>query len=210
MLSPSLFICFASSLLVTASVVPAKRILTVSTPNIINPPAFSLPSLPTVLLTNNLTTTARRRPSCWPDDPDADPGGKIKPIKDRLDCLQVVKDMLSEGPDGEPLVWDRTRVWVYESCGLFLVPSTELPIHRGTFSRNDIADCAESIRLACVTEKYGYRGGILPVDAGVFRVAIAGEPVQPSLGEMGAWHRLQYETSRDTKFNPSGGPMREI
>lgn len=113
-----------------------------------------------------------------------DPRERFKSITDREDCLRAVMDMLSEGPEREPLVWDRMRVWIYESCGLFLVPSIMLPIHRGIFSRKDIANCAESIGLKCVTKKHGYRGGILPVDAGVFQVAIAGEPAQPSLEGM--------------------------
>lgn len=180
MLPPHLVICFASSLLATASAIPAKRILPLSTPNRVNP-STSLSSLPTALSASNLTITAGRRPSCWPDEPDTDPRGRIKPITDREDCLRAVMDMLSEGPERELLVWDSMRVWIYESCGLFLVPSIRLPIHRGTFSRRDIAKCAESIGLKCVTEKHGYRGGILPVDAGVFQVAIAGEPAQPPL-----------------------------
>lgn len=184
MLPLNLVICFASSLLVTASAIPAKRILPLSTPNHVNPSAFSLPSLPTPLKASNLTITARRHPSCWPDEPDTDPRERIKPITDREDCSRAVMDMLSEGPEMVPLVWDRMRVWIYESCGLFLVPSIRLPIHRGTFSRKDIAYCANSIRLKCVTENHGYRGGIFPVGAGVFQVAIAGEPAQPLLEGM--------------------------
>ena len=92
-------------------------------------------------------------------------------------------NMLWEGPEGELLVWDRMKAWLYGSCGLFLVPSPRLPIHRGTFSRNDIAHCAESIGLACVNEKHGYRGGIIPVDAGVFLVALAGKPAHLTLGD---------------------------
>lgn len=89
-------------------------------------------------------------------------------------------NMLSEGPDMEPLVWDRIRVWGYDSCDVFLVPLPELPIHRGTFSRNEIAHCAETVRIACVNEEHGFRGGIIRIDAGVFQVAISGKPTQLS------------------------------
>lgn len=179
MLPPNLIFCFASSLFATASAIPAKRIRPLPTSNHVSPSTLSLPSLPTVLSVSNLTITAGRRPSCWPDEPDTDPRARYKPITDQEHCLRAVMDMLSEGPEREPVVWDSMRVWIYESCGLFLVPSIRLPIHRGTFSRKDIARCAERIGLKCVTEKYGYRGGILPVDVGVFQVAIAGEPAQP-------------------------------
>lgn len=91
--------------------------------------------------------------------------------------------MLSEGSDRELLVWDQQRGWTYESCGLFLLPTPGLPIHRDTFSRNDIAQYAESIRLACVNEKHGFRGGISQIAAGVFQVAVAGKPGRVSLGE---------------------------
>ena len=91
--------------------------------------------------------------------------------------------MLAQGSDLELLVWDRLQAWIYESCGLFLMPTRGLPIHRDTFSRNDIAQCAESVRLACVNEEHGYRGGILPIAAGVFQVAVAGRPIQLSSGE---------------------------
>ena len=91
--------------------------------------------------------------------------------------------MLSEGSDEEQLVWDRTRVWIYESCGVFLIASPGLPIHRGTFSRNEIAQCAENVQLICVTEEHGYRGGIVPIDAGIFQVAISGKPGQLLLGK---------------------------
>lgn len=91
--------------------------------------------------------------------------------------------MLSQGSDLEPLVWDGLQGWIFESCGLFLVPNRGLPIHRDTFSRNDIAQCAESVRLACVNDKNGYRGGDVRIAAGVFRVAVAGRPEQLSLEE---------------------------
>ena len=91
--------------------------------------------------------------------------------------------MLSPGFELDPLVWDGLRGWIFESCGLFLVPIQGLPIHRDTFSRYDIARCAESVRLACVNEKNGYRGGDIQIAAGVFLVAVAGRPDELSLGE---------------------------
>ena len=91
--------------------------------------------------------------------------------------------MLAQGSGIEPLVWDGLQGWIFESCGLFLVPRRELPIHRDTFSRDDIAQCAESVRLACVNEENGYRGGDIPIAAGVFRVAVAGRPPHLLLGE---------------------------
>ena len=92
-------------------------------------------------------------------------------------------NMLGEGPDEEPLVWHRDLAWRYGSCGIFLVKSGKLPIHRATFSRKEIAQCADLIRMACVNEQHGYRGGIIPIDAGVFDVALAGTPAQLMLGE---------------------------
>lgn len=91
--------------------------------------------------------------------------------------------MFSEGSDSELRVWDEERAWTYDSCGLFLTVSPILPIHRDVFSRNAVAQCAESIRQACVDEEHGYRGGILPIAAGVFQVAVSGKPTQLSLGE---------------------------
>lgn len=90
--------------------------------------------------------------------------------------------MLFEGPELEPLVWDSLRAWMYGSCGLFLIPSPGLPIHRDTFSRYDIAQSAESIRRACVNEEHGYRGGIALIAAGVFQVALSGKPIKLSVG----------------------------
>lgn len=175
MLSSTLVISFASSLLITVSAVPTAHVSRNSTPNDVNP-STSPPTSSTVVLVKNLTTTATSRLGCWPDHPGADPMGKANPITDPTDCTQAVMKMLREGPDREPLVWEHTGAWFYGSCGLFLVPSHELPIHRGTFSRNDIAQCAERIRLKCVNEKNGYRGGLVPIDAGVFWVALSGKP----------------------------------
>ena len=72
---------------------------------------------------------------------------------------------------------------MYESCGLFLVPAKGLPVHRDTFTRYSIAQCAESLRLACVNEEHGYRGGVLPIAAGVFHVAVSGKPIHLSSRE---------------------------
>ena len=105
------------------------------------------------------------------------------PITDRLDCPQAVLNMLHEGPDEEPVVWEGTRKWMYESCGVFLLPSPSLPIHRSTFSRSDIAQCAETIRTACVNKEHGYRGGIIPIDVGIFQVAVHGRPIHVSQGD---------------------------
>ena len=175
MLSSTLVIFFASSLLITVSGVPTARVSSNSILNDVNP-STSPPTLSIVVLAKNLTTTATSRLGCWPDHPGADPMGKANPITHPADCALAVMKMLREGPDGEPLVWEHTRAWFYGSCGLFLLPSRHLPIHRGTFSRNDIAQCAGRIRLKCVNEKNGYRGGIVPVDAGVFSVALSGKP----------------------------------
>lgn len=85
--------------------------------------------------------------------------------------------MLFDGPDDELLVWDGLRIWTHESCGLYLLPAPGLPIHRDTFSRMDIALCARSVRRACVNMEHGYRGGLVPVGAGVFHIGIAGRRV---------------------------------
>ncbi len=74
-------------------------------------------------------------------------------------------------------------MWIYDSCGVSLVASAGLPIHRGTFTRSEIAHCAEIVRIACVNEKHGYRGGIIPIDAGVFQVAVSGKPIMLSWAE---------------------------
>ena len=88
--------------------------------------------------------------------------------------------MLLEAPDrDEPVVWDRDRGWIFRSCVLYLVTSwdaRELPIHRGTFSRRDIAGCAERVQRDCVTAEHGYRGGKIAIDTGVFEVVLAPVP----------------------------------
>lgn len=91
--------------------------------------------------------------------------------------------MFIEGSDHELLVWDRQRAWAYESCSLFLMPAPGLPIHRDTFSRDEIANAAEIVRLACMNEEHGYRGGFLPIAAGVFQVGINATLISPSLGQ---------------------------
>ena len=65
-------------------------------------------------------------------------------------------------------------MWEYASCSLDLIPVSELPIHRDTFSRIEIADCAESIRLVCMQQGHVYRGGTVPIAAGVFTVGLFG------------------------------------
>ena len=178
MLSPFLIICLASSLLDTTLAVPTKRSLSLLTPSDVSPPTLSNSSLPAVLLAKNLMT--RWRPRCWPDLP---------PIPNPADCVQAKANMLLELPDpDEPVVWERDHGWIYESCVLYLGTSWDarsLPIHRGTFSRMDIADCAERIQTDCVNVEHGYRGGKIGIDTGVFEVALA--PVRQSLedGEEG-------------------------
>lgn len=174
MLSLALIIYFTSSLLVTTFAVPTGYIPTVSVPKDIELSAFSSLSLPIAFLVSNITTTEAVLPQCWPDNPEHTKDAS--PITHPADCFQAVLKMLSEGSDLDLRVWDGQRAWTYGSCGLFLVTSPRLPIHRDTFSRNDVAQCAESIRQACVDEAHGYRGGILPIAAGVFQVAVSGKP----------------------------------
>ena len=183
MLFLALFIFFASPLLFTAFAIPTAHNSTTSALSHVNPPNFPPPNLTTVFLASNLTTTAAWDPRCWPDVPDPDPAKRASPITHPADCFQTVLRMLAQGSDVELLVWDTVKAWIHQSCGLFLVPSRHLPIHRDTFSRNDIAQSAESVRLACVNEEHGYRGGEVAIAAGVFKVAIAGRPTQLSLGE---------------------------
>ena len=179
MLSSILIISVASSLLVTLLAVPIEHLSIKRVPNDVSVSRLPPRTLPTTLLTNNLTTIPKWRPFCWPDD--GDPVRRACPITDRADCPQAVMSMLYEGPDDEQLVWEETRVWIYGSCGVILIPSPVLPIHRGTFSRTDIARCAEIVRMACVTEEHGYRGGAIPIGAGVFEVAVHGKPIHPSI-----------------------------
>lgn len=183
MLSLAFFIFFASSLFFTTFAILTAHNSTTSALIDVNPSIFPPPNLTTVFLASNFTTTADWDPRCWPDIPDPDPAKRASPITHPADCFQTVLRMLSQGSDLELLVWDSVKVWIHESCGLFLVPSRQLPIHRDTFSRNDIAQSAESVRLACVNEEHGYRGGDVGIAAGVFKVAIAGRPTQLSLGE---------------------------
>ena len=176
MLSPFLIICFASCLLITTSAVPTKRSLSLLTPSDVSPSTLSNSSLPAALLAENLAI--RRHPGCWPSNP---------PISNPADCVHARVDMLLEVPllkRDEPVVWDKGQIWRYRSCVLYLVISwhaRELPIHRGTFSRRDIAECAERVQKDCVTREHGYRGGKIAIDAGVFEVALT--PVPPSLGD---------------------------
>ena len=105
-------------------------------------------------------------------------------------------------------MWDSLRGWMYGSCGLFLVPSAELPIHRGTFSRNDIAESAEVIRRGCVIEEHGFRGGIVPIAAGVFHVAISGKPIKLSVGEWENGIVLNATALREWGSNLKMEPLR--
>lgn len=183
MLFVDLIICFAYSLFATTVAVPTEPIPAISTPEDVNPSTFSPPTLPIVLPANNLTTAVTWRPKCWPYNPDPDPMHKASPITHPTDCAQAVLKMLFEGSDVDPLVWVGQLGWLYGSCGLFLVPSPGLPIHRDTFSRNEIAQSAEGVRRACVNEEHGYRGGIIPISAGVFQVALSAKPIKISVGE---------------------------
>ena len=172
MLSLASIIYFASSLIVTSSAISAKHILTTSTPQSNISSTFLIQSLSRTLLTHNFTTTVPWRPICGLDS--------ASPVTPPADCSQAVLNMFIEKPDHELLIWDGLRIWDQGSCGLYLLPAPGLPIHRDTFSRTDIAQCARSIRRACVNEEHGYRGRLLPVGAGVFHVAIAGRRIQLS------------------------------
>ena len=179
MLSPFLIVCFSFFLLITTSAVPTKHTLSLLMPSDVSPSTLSNSSLPAVLLAKNLTT--HWRPGCWP----AEPGTHL--ITNPADCVQAKLHMLLEVPDrDEPVVWDRDRGWKYRSCALYLITSwdaRELPIHRGTFSRMDIAECAERVQMDCVNQEHGYRGGKIAIDTGVFEVALA--PVPLSLEDWG-------------------------
>ena len=176
MLSLSLIICFASSLLITTSAVPTKRSLSLLTPSDVSPSTLSNSSLPAALLADDLAI--RQQPGCWPSNP---------PIANSADCVHAKVNMLLEVPllnRDEPVVWDRAQGWRYRSCVLYLVISwnaRDLPIHRGTFSRGDIAECAARVQKDCVTREHGYRGGKIAIDAGVFEVALA--PAPPSAND---------------------------
>ena len=176
MLSSFSIIYFATSLLVTTSAVPTGHSPSLLTPS--NDGSLSIlsnSSLPTVLLEKNLT--AHWRPSCFPDIQP--------PIANPADCVQARLHMLLEGPDrDEPVVWDKDRGWIFRSCVLYLLISFDarvLPIHRGTFSRKEIAECAERVQTGCVTEEHGYRGGKIAIDTGVFEVSLDATPVRLSL-----------------------------
>ena len=169
MLSPFSIICFASCLLITTSAVPTKRSLSLLTPSDVSLTTLSNSFSPAGPLAKNLT--AHRDPGCWLD---------ISPITNPADCDQAKLNMLLEGPDpDEPVVWDRDRGWIYRSCVLYLITSWDargLPIHRGTFSRTEIAECAEKVQRECVTAEHGYRGGKIAIDTGVFEVSLAAVP----------------------------------
>ena len=168
MLSPCLVICFAFFLLVTTSAVPTKRSLSLMTPSDVDPSTLSNSFLPAGVLAKNLTA---RQPGCWPD---------VSPITNPADCDQAKLNMLLEAPDrDEPVVWDRDQGWIFRSCVLYLITSWDargLPIHRGTFSRTEIAECAERVQKDCVNVEHGYRGGKIAIDTGVFEVALAAVP----------------------------------
>ena len=182
MIFSNLIFYFASFLLVTTYAIPSKRILTTVSPNGVNSSTLSPPRMSTVLQANNLAANPTwHHPRCWSDHPIAGSMEKPSPITDRGDCLQAVYNMLYEGPDEELLIWEEPREWKYESCGLFLVASPRLPIHRATFTRVDLARCADIIWIACVTREHGYRGGSLPIGAGVFQVVISGDSDPPPL-----------------------------
>ena len=175
MQSPALILWFVSPLLFTLFASPTEQIPTVAISKVTNPSIRSPANLSILVMAQNLNTTVSSRPfpTCGHDD--ADPTENANPISNPEDCFQAVLDMFYEGDAGDPLVWDQQRWWGYASCSLQLIPVPELPIHRGTFSRIEIADCAESIRLVCLKAGHVYRGGTVPIAAGVFKVGIFGE-----------------------------------
>ena len=167
-------ICFAH--LATTFAVPKKQIPALSPPNNVSPLTFSPPDLPTLRLARNLTTNVAWRPVCVRTDTGPDSPQKSNQITYSEDCYHAVRLMLLEGSASELLVWERGRRWVYRSCGLFLIPVPELPIHRDTFSRTDVTNCAESIRVTCMNQAHGNKGGFVPIAAGVFHVLFTRTP----------------------------------
>ena len=174
MQSLALILWFVSPLLFTLFATPTEHFPIVAISKATNPLIRSLARLPILLLAQNLNTTGISRPfpTCGRDDPD--PMENANPISNPADCPQAVLNMLYEGDAGDPLVWDQQRMWEYASCALQIVPVPELPIHRDTFSRTEIADCAERIRLVCMKGGHVYRGGTVPIAAGVFKVGLFG------------------------------------
>ena len=170
MSSPFLILCFAFSLLSTTSAVPTKRSLSLLTPSDVSLSTLSNSSLPAFLSAETLAV--RRRPGCWPGTAS---------ITNPADCTQAKLDILLEVADpDEPVVWDTNRGWIYRSCVLYLMTSYDarsLPIHRGTFSRTDIAECAEKVQTECVTAEHRYRGGKIGIDTGVFEVGLMASPL---------------------------------
>ena len=174
MQSLALILWFVSPLLFTLFAIPTEYLPTIAISKVTNPLIRSPSNSSILVLAQNLNTTVSSRPfpTCGRDDPDSTE--TVYPISNPADCSQAVLDMFFEGDAGDPLVWDQERWWGYASCSLQLIPVSELPIHRDTFSRTEIADCAESIRLVCMKEGRVYRGGIVPIAAGVFKVGLFG------------------------------------
>ena len=174
MQSLALILWFVSPLLFTLFATPTEHIPTIAISKVTNPLIRSPANLSILVLAQNLNTTVNRRPfpTCGRDYPDSTE--IVYPISNPADCSQAVLDMFYEGDAYDPLVWDQQRWWGYASCSLQLIPVSVLPIHRDTFSRTEIADCAESIRLVCMKEGQVYRGGIVPIAAGVFKVGLFG------------------------------------
>ena len=174
MRSLALIFWIVYSLLFAFFATPTEHIPTVAISKVTNPLRRSFAKSPILVLAQDLNTTVTSRPfpTCGRDDPD--PTENANPISNPADCPQAVLKMFYGGDAGALLVWDRQQTWEYASCSLQIVPVPELPIHRDTFSRTDIADCAESIRLVCMKQGHVYRGGTVPIAAGVFQVGLFG------------------------------------
>ena len=174
MQSLALILWFVSPLLFTLLATPTEHVPTVAISKVTNLLIGSPAKLPILVLAQDLNTTVTSRPfpTCGRDN--LDPTEDANPISNPADCPQAVLKMFYEGDAGALLVWDQQRAWQYASCSLQIVPVSELPIHRDTFSRNEIADCAESIRLVCLKQGHVYRGGTVPIAAGVFQVGLFG------------------------------------
>ena len=139
-------LCSVFSHFTTALVLPSDAILSLST--------VKNASFPTII-TN--ITTSNALPFCWPT------GRENYPISPD-DCDDAIVDLISRGGT-LPVVWTSQRQWHYRTCSILLIPndpgvSDTFQNAQDTFSRLDIARVAKEIKVACINEEHGFRGGV--------------------------------------------------
>ena len=109
-------------------------------------------------------------------DRDTIPPGWTSPpefhkIGDIVDCHRAVYDVTRGGDPLEPQTWTTKSSWSQPSCGVFLVPGSNLA--RVHFARIDLAEVAYEILRDCFRPGHGLIGGWAAI-GGQFIVLLTG------------------------------------